>query len=462
MMKQETLLKFQKSENSILAELGIADLPDGDSPEKAEVTYQGDAKLKEQFEKTEKIVHDANAALKAIGGIGVENKAALKEIKEKAFPEFQKSMATIREQWDAKQKQVQKEVEELRAEFQKSLNDSGKDGESQERFRKSLQKYVIHGPDSLTQEEKANVTRFSKSGDPFVHSTEDNIAGGFLVRPADFLRILNEKAAISSLQDRVSRDIVTTKTVPIPIDEDNGLEAKAVGERGAIVESQMTARQIELSIKRFGIQFYYTQELIESMKNPENRIARKVTDAFKRKINKMILFGAGGDQNEFVGILENLAVDGKRGFHVVENSGKTPGAITLADLRNLWKVNHIAPYREGAVWTMSTDLLADLRFEEGNNGQFKWTTEITDGIPLRLNGQPVIEIYEMDDVIKGGYPIIYGDLGAAYQIIEYANSYMIRDNITRATQAEIIYTFFRFMDGKPTDTKALVVMKVAN
>lgn len=76
------------------------------------------------------------------------------------------------------------------------------------------------------------------------------------------------------------------------------------------------------------------------------------------------------------------------------------------------------PYRQGAVWAMSSATLARIRKFKTNDGAFLWSSGLAAGQPDILLGYPVIESEDMPEIAPSSLSIAFGNFLAGYLIAD--------------------------------------------
>lgn len=120
-----------------------------------------------------------------------------------------------------------------------------------------------------------------------------------------------------------------------------------------------------------------------------------------------------------------------------------------------------AAYRGRARWYMNGGTIAAVRsLKSGTSGEYLFKESLADGVPPTLLGKPVIEVPDMDDATSGNLPILFGDLRAAYRIVDRVGLSLLRDPYTQATSGLVRFHSRRRVGGDlvlPEAVKALVM-----
>lgn len=75
-------------------------------------------------------------------------------------------------------------------------------------------------------------------------------------------------------------------------------------------------------------------------------------------------------------------------------------------------------YRRNAVWAMNSLTEAQIRKMKDSMGQYLWAPGLSPDRPATLLGRPVINPEGMPDVAANSLPIVVGDFGSGYRIVD--------------------------------------------
>lgn len=96
-----------------------------------------------------------------------------------------------------------------------------------------------------------------------------------------------------------------------------------------------------------------------------------------------------------------------------------------------------AQYRAAGVWGLNGNTLATIRKLKDGQGNYLWQPSYQAGQPETILGRPVAEMVDMDDVVDGSFPIVFGDW-SGYRIVDrlalsiLVNPYLLAtDGLTR-------------------------------
>ena len=213
----------------------------------------------------------------------------------------------------------------------------------------------------------------------------------------------------------------------------------------------------------------YQHVLEDSMFNVEAWLSAEVAREFSEQENKAFLDGNG--TNKPVGILNGLdttsaytAGDATRSFgkYQVIKSGEASnlGATSDAVINLLRSVvlNTKTGYLAGAKFMMNRathNVLVDLKTTDG---EYFLQRNITEAAASRIFGFEIVINDDMADIGAGNMPVIFGDFGAGYQVVDRVGVSMLRDPYS-AHGAVSFYTRKR-VGSMLLNTEALKVIAV--
>lgn len=213
----------------------------------------------------------------------------------------------------------------------------------------------------------------------------------------------------------------------------------------------------------------YQHVLEDSFFNVESWLSAEVAREFSEQENQAFLDGNG--TNKPVGILNGLdttaaytAGDATRAFgkYQVIKSGEAAslGATSDAVINLLRSVvlNTKTGYLAGAKFMMNRathNVLVDLKTTDG---EYFLQRNITEAAASRIFGFEIVINDDMADIGAGNMPIIFGDFGAGYQVVDRVGVSMLRDPYS-AHGAVSFYTRKR-VGSMLLNTEALKVIAV--
>lgn len=214
----------------------------------------------------------------------------------------------------------------------------------------------------------------------------------------------------------------------------------------------------------------YQHVLEDSFFNVEAWLAGEVAREFSEQENSAFLNGNG--TNKPVGILNGLdttaayvAGDATRDFgkyQVIKSGQATSLGGTSDAVINLLRsvvLNTKTGYLGNAKWMMSRathNVLVDLKTTDG---EYFLQRDITQAAAGRIFGYEIVINEDMAEIGAGNMPIIFGDFGAGYQVVDRVGVSMLRDPYS-AHGAISFYTRKR-VGSMLLNTEALKVVAIA-
>jgi len=176
-----------------------------------------------------------------------------------------------------------------------------------------------------------------------------------------------------------------------------------------------------------------TQKLLDDAAvNVEEWLVGRVANHMSKQENRAFLHGDG--DNKPKGILSYPTVSARdwtwgRLEHIQTESDGTfgeDGAEILIDTLNALKTE----YRDKAVWVMSRSAHSSVRkLKDPGTGQYLWQPALGGDKEPTILGYPVIVTDDMPSLVAGtkSKSILFGDLEAAYMVVDRTNMSVLRD-----------------------------------
>jgi HK97 family phage major capsid protein len=118
-----------------------------------------------------------------------------------------------------------------------------------------------------------------------------------------------------------------------------------------------------------------------------------------------------------------------------------------------------SPYRQGAVFVMSSSTAADIRKFKTTTGQFLFQPSLAAGQPATLLGYPLIEAADMPDIAAGSLSIAFGNFKMGYVIAERNATTILRDPYTSKPYVHFYAT--KRLGGQVVNSEAIKLLKFA-
>ncbi len=313
--------------------------------------------------------------------------------------------------------------------------------------------------DQFTPEQKVMVSAAAELGGFFAGTdlSDKFIQKLFLVSPlrayADTQTIGGEKLLIPSEG--------STDTGIFWSDEQSGFQASADPNLGMI---EIFARELNGYLK------LSRQNLEDSVFDIEAYILKRLTRQFAQKEGTAFLLGDGVARPE--GILTNAA-QASTGINVLTASDSTNHIIKPSDVINLMHQVK-SGYRPTGTWLASNQSIGALRLFADTQARPLWTM-FGDEFRETLFGRPIVEMPDMVNptgyvtvsstsqaqYAVGALPLIFGDIGQAYQIVDRVGLTFQTLKELFAIQNQVAYLARMRVGGKVVLPEALAVLKIA-
>lgn len=205
------------------------------------------------------------------------------------------------------------------------------------------------------------------------------------------------------------------------------------------------------------------QMLDDAMFDLEGWLSDQIAREFARAEGAAFVNGTGLNQPAgFLTAPTSNATDGNRPFGTLQYiaSGNASGLDTQPDDHLLDMVMSLNPgHRQGAVWVMNANTIAQIRKVKDAIGDYIWRSSVIDGQPDRLLGYPVIEAADMPNIAAGASPIAFGNFQNGYLITERMGTRILRDPYTNKPYVNFYAT--RRIGGQVLDSDAIKLFTIA-
>lgn len=324
-------------------------------------------------------------------------------------------------------------------------------------YKSGIATYLRHGLDALRDEERKAM---SVAVDP---------QGGYLVVPDNAGRIVERVRELSPIRRFASVQPTASDRLE-GIADVNDLDSGWVGETQSRPETGTPdVGKYEIPVHEIYAMPKASQKVLDdSALNVEDWLAGKVSSRFARQEAAAFISGNGvlkprgiltyptattADATRAWGTLQYVATGHASAF-IAPTSSASP-ADCLIDLVYALKATH----RMGARWLMNSLTAGVVRKFKDADGKFVWTDRISEGQPPLLLGYPVEFAEDMPDVGAGNFPILFGDLMDAYQIVDRLGIRVLRDPYTQKGWV-LFYSTMR-VGGAVVNFEAIKLLKVA-
>ncbi|MDP0928250.1 phage major capsid protein [Paracoccus onubensis] len=286
--------------------------------------------------------------------------------------------------------------------------------------------------------------------------------GGFLAAPrvAETVQgVLHQGASLRKLAN-----VVTVEALAYEVLVDKGEpgagwateEASAETEAGGIERITIPVHELSAMPKA-------SQRLLDDAAfDVEGWLAERIADKFARSEAAAFIHGDGVAKPR--GILSYplkpnaVAGDGEIG---TVNAGGTGDFSSTAPADSLLDLIYAldAQYRANARFVMNSKTAARIRKMKDADGRFLWGDALAQGQSAQLLGYPVLISEDMPDVGLDATPIAFGDIRAAYTIVERPDLRVLRDPFS--AKPHVLFYATKRVGGGVTDFRAIKLLKFA-
>lgn len=316
------------------------------------------------------------------------------------------------------------------------------------------------GSDADPVETKAFGTYLRKGRD-FLEDAEskslriaDDVAGGYLRAPDDFVgEVLKNLVEFSPVRQvaRVTQIGVSGARMPKRTGEPT---ARWVDETEDRSETNMTYGQVLIPTHEAACFIDVSQQLLEDAAfDVSGEVAQDLAEEFARL--EADAFVRGNGVKKPTGIMHDGEVPFVRTGNATGFPGSNAGDVMIDVFYGLKSA-----YARNGTWGMNRRTMAVVRKFKDGQGQYLWQEGLAAGQPPTLLGRPVVEMPQMDDIGAGKEPIVFGDFGAGYRIIDRIALALLRDPYTHATKGLVRMHARRRTGGAVVKPEALVKLRV--
>ena len=282
-------------------------------------------------------------------------------------------------------------------------------------------------------------------------ATDSDPDGGYLVPTNMVNAIIQKLIEVSPIRELA--DVVTISagdTMEFPAEGDQEFAGGWVSERGSRTETQSAKlRMVKITAHELYANPFISQKLLDdSAFNVEQWLTGRIATTLAKMEGAAFVSGDGNGKPQ--GLLSATGVS-----EVVSGNAS---AITADALLNLL-YNLPEFYANNATWLFKRATLGAIRLLKDSQNQYLWQPGLTAGQPGTLLGRPYAECVDMPAVEAGAYPVIFGDIRAAYQVVDRQGIRVLRDPFSSKPFIEF-YTTKR-TGGAVVKAEALRKLKIA-
>lgn len=291
-------------------------------------------------------------------------------------------------------------------------------------YKAAFDSYAREGKENLTPDE---VKTLSVGSDP---------DGGYFVTPDTTGRIVKKVYETSPMRQYASVQTISTDAL-------EGIEDLGEAGAGYAGEHSQGSDTTTPQVGKWNIPVFWvdtepkaTQQLLDDAAvNIEGWLSEKVANKFARFENAEFVTGAA---NKIRGFASGYT------FATDSGSGVTWGTIgyvatgvdadfaasakgdKLYDVMGLLKNE----YLPGAAWFTRRAVITDIRKFKDGQSNYLWQPSFIAGQPETIMGYPVVRMEDVPAKASQSYSLFFGDMRAAYQIVDRQGIRVLRDPYT--------------------------------
>jgi HK97 family phage major capsid protein len=278
-------------------------------------------------------------------------------------------------------------------------------------------------------------------------------SGGYVVAPEYSSKIIEKLVQFSPLRGLASVMTIGGSEVYIPV-LDTGIAGGWVTETGTRASTEPTFDQMNFKVFEFAGYVPVSQQLLEdSFIDIQAFIAGHIQKQFGK--SEATAFMVGDGNGKPTGLLHTPA----------DYASVTAAADASDIIDRLIETFYKLPgaYAANGSWIMRRETMGVIRAAADNATKGTlWSDSLANGTPATLLGRPVYESVDMDLLPAATgttYPIVFGDIASAYQIVDRVGVGIMRDDYTGADNGTVKFRARRRVGGAPVLTEAAILVK---
>jgi len=356
-----------------------------------------------------------------------------------------KSVDKISDRMDEVEKGIKKRLDLMETKA-KRTDQGGAEGEVKEKARKyndAFDSYLRKGLQGMAPDQVELVTKSL--------TTDSDPDGGFAMPEnfsARFIETLVEVSPIRSLCTVES--ISQGNSLQIMGDDSTAWGSGWLSERKNPTET--TTGQLRMEEIPTHEQYAEPQISRSALSDPSTNLEawmnRKVAERFAVVENQGFLSGTGVGQPEGI-----LTVSG-----LTEVNSGSAAALTADGIINL-AFGLKTFYARNSTFVLNRTSIRDIRKLKDSQNQYLWQPGLAGSVPSTILDRPYVEAPDMPTIAANSFPILFGDLRAAYTIVDRAGINVLRDPFTSKGFVKFFTT--RRVGGQVVLKEAIIKHKVS-
>lgn len=340
-------------------------------------------------------------------------------------------------------------------------------------YEQALGRYIRKGEGKLLEADK----QLLQLGECKSLSVGSDADGGYWVTPMMADRMMRRSFETSPMRQFATVMTIGTDALEIVNDVNDATSGGWVGEKES--RSETATPQIgktRIPVHEQFAQPAVTQKLLDDASfNVEQWLADKITDKMVRTENTAFCSGNGvnqprgfldyagaattdDDDSRSWGVLQYVATGKSAAFDTDTVDATASPADELVDIQS--KLKPI--YRANANWFMNRNTEAAVRKLRATTGEYLVTmnTGNITGVPVgsfMLLGYAIANFEDMADIGANTFSVAFGDMMAAYTVVERMGTRILRDPFT--SKPNVLFYTTRRVGGDVVDFDALKLLK---
>lgn len=325
------------------------------------------------------------------------------------------------------------------------------DVELAQNYTRAFRDYVRHG-------DRAEANNLRLLNEMSVGSDAD---GGYWVTPDMTGRIVTLMYETSPIRELASVQEISTDALEGDLDLDEAGSGGWVGETQTRSGDTGTPQigQWKIAVHEQYAEPRATQKFLDDARtDPETWLAGKVSDKFARVENAAFVSGDGTSKPR--GFLTYPAGTPTAGaWQVIQQVASGHASTLTADgiINLIYSLK--SALREGAVFGMQRLTEAAIRKLKDGDNTYLWQPDFSKGAASTILGYPIVELADMPAVAANALPIVFGNLGKAYQVVDRAGIRVLRDPYT--TKGRVKFYSTKRTGGGVVNFEAIKLHKIS-
>jgi len=277
--------------------------------------------------------------------------------------------------------------------------------------------------------------------------TDQGTEGGYLVPQVlaeDILKQIEEISNVRALSRVRNRAGVKTLNIPVRTTIPT---ANYEGEAEEATDSNATYGQETMTAHRQTVVTDTTRDILNFASfNMESEIAQDAITAYAQGEGRNFLTGNGVKKPQ--GILDATA-----GIRQI-----TTAASVTVSMDDVIKLAGELKVGYNPVYFFNSKTLAALRTEKDNNGNYLWRIG-GESQPSTINDLRYVIMQDMPNIAASSLSVGLGDFFRGYNILDSVMLELLRDDLTQAKKAKVLFTWHRWNDGRVVLSEAFKLLK---